>query len=134
MYDPATGQFLTIDPVVDQTRSPYGYVSGNPLNATDPTGLKCAGLLGCIGHLVASTAATDWSYYSGVAKRQWQNCSASKPYMGGSPGARCIAHLRPEDVIGALQLLRFRRTIDVNVPDEDLTPNRAFAAQSVPTY
>jgi RHS repeat-associated protein len=38
-YDPATGQFLTIDPLVDSTRSPYGYVAGNPLNNTDPSGL-----------------------------------------------------------------------------------------------
>src|SRR5207245_962753 len=38
-YDPATGQFLTIDPVVARTLSAYGYVDENPLNATDPTGL-----------------------------------------------------------------------------------------------
>jgi RHS repeat-associated protein len=38
-YDPATGQFLTSDPLVDSTRSPYGYVAGNPLNNTDPSGL-----------------------------------------------------------------------------------------------
>ena len=37
-YDPATGQFLTRDPLVGQTREAYGYVNGNPLNATDPTG------------------------------------------------------------------------------------------------
>jgi uncharacterized protein RhaS with RHS repeats len=38
-YDPATDQFLTVDPDVATTLSPYGYVSGNPLNATDPQGL-----------------------------------------------------------------------------------------------
>jgi RHS repeat-associated protein len=37
-YDPATAQFLTCDPMVAATRSPYAYVAGNPLNATDPTG------------------------------------------------------------------------------------------------
>ena len=37
-YDPATGQFLTRDPLVGETREAYGYVNGNPLNATDPTG------------------------------------------------------------------------------------------------
>jgi RHS repeat-associated protein len=40
-YDPAAGQFLTVDPDVDSTRSAYGYVAGDPLNATDPSGLKC---------------------------------------------------------------------------------------------
>lgn len=38
-YDPTTGQFLSRDPVVALTREPYGYVGGNPLNATDPSGL-----------------------------------------------------------------------------------------------
>ncbi|MGI8809508.1 MAG: RHS repeat-associated core domain-containing protein [Acidimicrobiales bacterium] len=41
-YDPATGQFLTRDPIEAVTREPYGYVGGNPLNATDPSGLACA--------------------------------------------------------------------------------------------
>jgi RHS repeat-associated protein len=38
-YDPATAQFLSRDPLVAATRSPYGYVGGNPLNGTDATGL-----------------------------------------------------------------------------------------------
>lgn len=38
-YDPATGQFITRDPIEAQTREAYGYVGGNPLNYTDPLGL-----------------------------------------------------------------------------------------------
>jgi len=38
-YDPATGQFLSRDPLVALTGSAYGYVDGNPLNGIDPTGL-----------------------------------------------------------------------------------------------
>ena len=38
-YDPTTGQFLTKDPIAPTTRETYGYVAGNPLNATDPLGL-----------------------------------------------------------------------------------------------
>jgi hypothetical protein len=34
-----TAQFLSRDPVVDQTHQPYGYVGDNPLNAVDPSGL-----------------------------------------------------------------------------------------------
>ena len=40
-YDPATAQFLTRDPMEALTRSAYGYVNNNPINATDPTGLWC---------------------------------------------------------------------------------------------
>ena len=40
-YDPTTGQFLSIDPAMSATRQPYGYVSGNPLNDADPTGMVC---------------------------------------------------------------------------------------------
>lgn len=39
-YDPATGQFLTIDPLVDTTRDAYGYTPGNPLQLVDPLGLS----------------------------------------------------------------------------------------------
>lgn len=40
-YDPATGQFLTRDPLEAETGEAYGYVRGDPLNRTDPTGLFC---------------------------------------------------------------------------------------------
>ena len=38
-YDPSTAEFLSRDPAVATTRSPYGYVAGNPLNGADPSGL-----------------------------------------------------------------------------------------------
>jgi RHS repeat-associated protein len=38
-YDPATGQFTSIDPDVSQTLQPYAYAAGNPVSNTDPTGL-----------------------------------------------------------------------------------------------
>jgi RHS repeat-associated protein len=38
-YDPGTAQFLTLDPVVELSQSPYGYTGGNPLQHTDPLGL-----------------------------------------------------------------------------------------------
>ena len=38
-YDPTSAQFLTLDPLIDTTRNPYGYTAGNPLQHTDPLGL-----------------------------------------------------------------------------------------------
>ena len=38
-YDPATGQYLSRDPLAPITQAPYSYVGNDPLNAVDPMGL-----------------------------------------------------------------------------------------------
>ena len=38
-YDPSTGTFLSVDPLVALTRDPYGCISGDPVNGADPLGL-----------------------------------------------------------------------------------------------
>lgn len=38
-YDPTTAQFISLDPAVASTMSPYAYVAGNPVNGGDPSGL-----------------------------------------------------------------------------------------------
>jgi RHS repeat-associated protein len=38
-YDSTTGQFLTVDPRVDQTGQPYAYTGDDPVNDVDPMGL-----------------------------------------------------------------------------------------------
>ena len=37
-YDPATGQFLSVDPQASTTNAPYAYATGNPATYTDPSG------------------------------------------------------------------------------------------------
>src|SRR5208282_4029887 len=39
-YDPARGQFLSIDPAVAETDAPFNYAGDDPVNEVDPTGLK----------------------------------------------------------------------------------------------
>jgi hypothetical protein len=39
-YDPSTAQFLSIDPDVAETGQPYAFTGDDPLNSTDPLGLK----------------------------------------------------------------------------------------------
>jgi RHS repeat-associated protein len=57
-YDPVTAQFLTIDPAVSQTQTPYIYTSDNPLNATDLLGL-CWPTWACgVEHAVGSAAGS----------------------------------------------------------------------------
>ncbi len=41
-YNPATAQFLSIDPVLKTTGEPYTYTRDNPINASDPSG-ACQG-------------------------------------------------------------------------------------------
>ena len=51
-YDSSTGQFLSVDPLVDLTDQPYQYVGGDPINGSDPLGLALGLDLGvvCIGN------------------------------------------------------------------------------------
>jgi RHS repeat-associated protein len=42
-YDPATAQFLTVDPLVGETGARYNYAEGDPPNVMDPSGLYGCG-------------------------------------------------------------------------------------------
>jgi RHS repeat-associated protein len=65
-YDPSTGQFVSADPAVTFTRTPYGYGLANPLNVDDPLGLfswshtlKVAGaVVGVVGLAAAGCVLT----------------------------------------------------------------------------
>ncbi|MFF0018766.1 RHS repeat-associated core domain-containing protein [Streptomyces sp. NPDC005374] len=66
-YDPATAQFLTVDPDVQQTLSPYCYVNGNPLNGVDPTGLFGWGSVTGFVHKHVDVINQINSWSSGIA-------------------------------------------------------------------
>jgi RHS repeat-associated protein len=60
VYDPATAQFLSVDPLEKLTRAPYNYAEDNPLNESDPTGLSwqvCVGGTVSIGIVTLSGEA-----------------------------------------------------------------------------
>ncbi len=66
-YDPATGQFITRDPIVVQTRAAYNYASNSPTNLTDPSGLwvnfvvgaAVGGTIGVVQGLAEGRRGTD---------------------------------------------------------------------------
>lgn len=39
-YDPATAQFMSVDPMLASTNAPYNYAGDNPTSYVDPTGLE----------------------------------------------------------------------------------------------
>jgi RHS repeat-associated protein len=51
VYNPATAQFLSHDPLVSLTREPYAYGDDNPVNLGDPTGLLTVGI--CVSGEIA---------------------------------------------------------------------------------
>jgi RHS repeat-associated protein len=66
-YDPSQGRFTGRDPFDGMLEQPlslnkYGYVHGNPINSTDPTGMYLGNLLDLLqaqGELVTQNAATS---------------------------------------------------------------------------
>jgi RHS repeat-associated protein len=55
-YDPATAQFISVDPIVGATGEPYTYTAGGPLNAADPVGLGCG-----LNPVCYAGEAKDWT-------------------------------------------------------------------------
>ena len=56
-YDPNTGQFLTVDPDVGTTGQPYAFAEDDPLEYSDPTGLRIACPGGCTDSETAAIAS-----------------------------------------------------------------------------
>jgi RHS repeat-associated protein len=46
-YDPATAQFLSVDPMASVTRTPYAYAGDNPLDVADATGMEASASTPC---------------------------------------------------------------------------------------
>lgn len=79
-YDPATGQFTSIDPEVRQTLQPYAYTTGDPVTETDPTGLA-VNLKGAVAWAKANLNAG----YNGFGDDCTDFVSRALHYGGGSP-------------------------------------------------
>jgi RHS repeat-associated protein len=90
-YNPNTAQFLTVDPMVAETGSAYGYVDNNPVNGTDPTGLLCLGHY-CLGFHPLAGAKGAVNFFAGAANFATTTVSGgrwriSQPFCGGTLNA-----------------------------------------------
>jgi hypothetical protein len=73
-YEPSTGQFPSRDPLSSLTRSPYGYVDGNPLNGTDASGLINTVPLGWTGDTASCvTSGPEGNTVSTVIRQPGQS-------------------------------------------------------------
>lgn len=96
-YDPATGSFLSPDPLdgVEGTTTianTYHYANNDPINLSDPTGLRpgettCQGFLASIvcehSELLITTASITVGFACGIA------AAPAGPFAAGAAGAAC---------------------------------------------
>ena len=80
-----SAQFLSRDPAVSTTRSPYGYVSGNPLNGTDPLGLWGWNPLDDVAQAASDAASTASTAASDVGSLCIRNPFGGDNDNGGLP-------------------------------------------------
>ena len=82
--DPATGQFLSVDPEVASTLQPYAYAAGNPVSETDPTGMVSArGTAPDVPYLATRSATPS------VAARARSDSRYSSPAVSSTFGCVC---------------------------------------------
>jgi RHS repeat-associated protein len=73
IYDPATAQFITVDPMLVSTNEPYVYASDDPLNQSDPSGTAS---------IITSSGPSDSGYniYTGAS---YNFSGGAYTYFGG---------------------------------------------------
>ena len=126
-YDPATGQFLNVDPLADQTGASYFYAGDDPLNRSDPWGL-CSGW-GCVGFFLAGTEEAIDAGAAAVLGVVAETASvASCAVVGPLCSVPIVVSLGIFAGAGALAYFSFRDFAEVfpNPPTRNIEP-RPFA-------
>jgi len=91
-YDPTTGVFVSVDPLVTMTGEPYVYGGANPITRSDPSGLCATGLVvDTVGCAIVGTALVATAYVACLAAgcdeaiAEWiESLDFSLPSLGGS--------------------------------------------------
>ena len=86
-YDPATGQFITVDPLVDETAAPYAYADDEPTTLSDPNGLR---VVGGPGSEEPDPGATEPSCLTSLQTAALLPTGGSFPYNSGQKGGQPI--------------------------------------------
>jgi len=110
-YDPATGQFVSVDPAVSVTGQPYSYAEDDPANSIDPSGLACTGAEGFLNHLPLGGSACNVVRGSrNTVGSALESASSALGTIGAGGSAAVVAgiFLLPEDSVfegGAVALV-----------------------------
>jgi RHS repeat-associated protein len=84
-YDPATAQFMTVDPAVATTRSPYSYARSNPLRFYDPSGRITIGI--CVSGSIGGVTIFNGSACAQASSSGEVGATATGgPALGGGSG------------------------------------------------
>ena len=91
VYDPATAQFLSVDPLEMFTRAPYTYASDNPVNEADPTGLcnanPLSGSFWTKGNCISESPLNPIPYYEKEISSYENGCGYVASVASGLEGA-----------------------------------------------
>jgi RHS repeat-associated protein len=83
VYDPATAQFLSVDPLVTVSTTSYGYAAGNPLSYVDPSGL----IFGIPGTPSWGDIGTRFvGFWDGFTKPVFGGTAALRSFLGWNGG------------------------------------------------
>lgn len=81
-YDPTTGQFLSVDPLVDETGEPYAYAGQDPVIGTDSVGLCDLTPEGDCDDTLGYESVTDDGIDTEHAQGSVPSCGPSDPGCG----------------------------------------------------
>jgi RHS repeat-associated protein len=91
VYDPATAQFLSVDPLAAITRAPYTYAGDNPINEADPTGLcnadPLSGSFWTKGNCISESPLNPIPYYEKEISSYENGCGYFASVASGLEGA-----------------------------------------------
>ena len=66
-YQAQTGQFTSVDPALDQTDQAFGYATDDPVNESDPSGLRVCVLGVCLGGgSVTTSVSLEFHWMAGL--------------------------------------------------------------------
>ena len=84
-YDPATGRFQSVDPLLDQTGQPYQYAGDSPTGSTDPSGqARDIGTAGYVMGVDVFDGSTKSHYLQGQFRQAITRAFVQSDGTGGS--------------------------------------------------